>query len=82
MWCRIRIQGHLSELWTQWLGDLSIENQPNGQAVLSGEVADQSALYVILGRVRDIGITMLAIECHCCRGADHETGVRSGESLC
>ena len=45
-------QGHLTGQWTHWLGDLSTENQPNGEVVLSGAVADQGALYGILGRMR------------------------------
>jgi hypothetical protein len=82
MWYTIRIQGHLSEQWTHWLGDLSIENQANGEAVLSGAVADQSALYGILGRMRDMGVALLALECRGQERADHEPKARSGELLC
>jgi hypothetical protein len=82
MWCTIRIQGHLSDQWKHWLGDLSIENQADGKAVLSGEVADQSALYGILGRLRDMGVVLLALECYCPRCADREPRARRGESPC
>ena len=82
MWCTIHIQGHLSEQWIHWLGDLSIENQSNGEAVLSGEVADQSALYGILGRMRDMGVVLLALECRGQKRADPETKARWGESPC
>jgi hypothetical protein len=82
MWCTIRIQGHLSEQWIHWFGDLSIENQASGEAVLSGEVADQSALYGILGRMRDMGVTLLALECRDRKRADPETKARLGESPC
>jgi hypothetical protein len=82
MWCTIRIQGHLSEQWIHWLGDLSIENQASGEAVLSGEVADQSALYGILGRMRDMGVVLLALECRGWKRADCEPKARSGESPC
>ena len=82
MWCTIRIQGHLSEQWVHWLGDLSIENQANGEAVLSGEVADQGALYGILGRMRDVGIVLLALECHRQKCTDCELKTRWGEPPC
>lgn len=45
-----------------WLGNLSIENQPGVEVVLSGAVRDQSELHGILARIRDLNLTLLAIE--------------------
>ena len=82
MWCTIRVQGHLSEQWMHWLGDLTIDNQASGEAVLSGAVADQSALYGILGRMRDMGVILLALECRGRKCVDHGPGARLGELPC
>jgi hypothetical protein len=63
MHCEIRVKGHLSSQWADWFGGLEIENQPNGEAVLSGPLPDQSALYGILNRIRDLGLTLVAVSC-------------------
>ncbi len=63
MHCEIRVQGHLSSQWADWFGGLEIENQPNGEALLSGPLPDQSALYGILNRIRDLGLTLVSVNC-------------------
>lgn len=60
---RIRVKGHLSDQWAEWFGGLTIENQPDGEAVLSGALPDQAALYGVLNRIRDIGLTLVALGC-------------------
>ena len=58
---QIRVQGHLSDRWAAWFDGLKIENQPDGEAVLSGPLADQAALHGVLGRIRDLGLTLIAL---------------------
>ena len=61
--CQIRVKGHLSSQWADWFDGLAIENQPNGEALLSGLLPDQSALYGVLNRIRDLGLTLVAMNC-------------------
>jgi hypothetical protein len=61
--CQIRVKGHLSDRWVEWFGGLTIENQPNGETVLSGPLPDQAALYGILNRIRNLGLTLVAVNC-------------------
>ena len=61
--CQIRVKGHLSDQWAEWFGGLTIENQPDGEAVLSGPLPDQAALHGVLNRIRDIGLTLVAVNC-------------------
>ena len=58
----IRVKGHLSGQWTDWFDGMAIENQPNGDAVLSGVLPDQSALYGVLRQVHDLGLTLIAVQ--------------------
>lgn len=60
---RFHIRGHLDDRWSDWLGGLSIERRDDGTSVLSGPIADQAALHGVLGRVRDLGLPLLAVEC-------------------
>ncbi|MBN1221473.1 MAG: hypothetical protein JXM69_21310 [Anaerolineae bacterium] len=63
MYCEIRVKGHLSKQWSAWFGGLQIENQPDGQAVLSGPLLDQAALYGVLNRMRDLGLALVSVNC-------------------
>ncbi len=58
---RIRVKGHLSAQWANWFDGLTLETLPDGQAVLSGRLPDQSALYGVLSRIRDIGLILISV---------------------
>jgi hypothetical protein len=58
---QIRVRGHLSDAWTEWFDGLSIENLPNGEALLSGPVVDKAALHGLLTKVRDLNLTLVAM---------------------
>jgi hypothetical protein len=57
----IRIQGHLSQQWQDWFEGLIITLEEEGNTLLSGPVADQSALHGILKRIRDLGMPLLSV---------------------
>lgn len=57
----IRIKGHLDAQWMAWFEGLSITLEENGDTLLSGPVADQSALHGILHRVRDLGMPLVSV---------------------
>ena len=57
----IRIRGHLDPQWSAWFDGLTVVNQVDGDTVLAGPVVDQAALHGILMRVRDLGLTLLAV---------------------
>ena len=57
----IRIAGHLPPRWSAWFEGLAVTPEPDGTTRLSGPVADQAALYGLLKRVRDTGLTLIAV---------------------
>ncbi len=57
----IQVVGHLSDQWGGWFGGMAIENQPNGEAMLSGVLPDQSALYGVLRQIHDLGLTLVSV---------------------
>ena len=63
LFCQIRLQGHLSTQWLDWFGGLAMENLLGGEALLSGELPDQAALYGVLNRVRDLGLPLISVTC-------------------
>lgn len=58
---RIRVRGHLGSMWSEWFEGWRITNEDNGEAVLTGPVADQAALHGLLTRVRDLGLPLVAV---------------------
>jgi hypothetical protein len=61
MYYEIRVKGHLSGECADWFDPLVVTNIENGEAVLSGELIDQAALYGVLIRVRDLGLHLIAV---------------------
>ena len=59
----IRIKGHLADRWTDWFGDVTITLEDNGDTLLAGPVADQAALYAMLRKVRDSGMSLISVTC-------------------
>ncbi len=57
----IRIAGHLPSQWSAWFEGLAIAPEPDGTTRLSGPVVDQAALYGLLKKVRDSGLTLIAV---------------------
>jgi hypothetical protein len=57
----IRIKGHIEEYWSEWLGDLYISREEQGNSLLAGRVADQAALHGILTQIRDMGLTLISL---------------------
>ena len=59
---RIRIRSHLDERWMPWFDDMSIQQDANGETLLTGFVPDQAALYGMLMKLRDLGLALVSVE--------------------
>ena len=57
----IRIRGRISEHWSEWFDGLEISYTLANEATLKGEVQDQSALYGLLAKLRDLGLSLVAV---------------------
>jgi hypothetical protein len=58
---QIRVKGQIDERWSEWLDGLTITHTGEGETVLTGEVLDQSALYGLIAKLRDLGLPLLAM---------------------
>ena len=59
---RIRLKGHLDPKWSAWFEQMVV-SADGGDTILTGSVADQAALHGLLIRIRDLNLTLLAVEC-------------------
>jgi hypothetical protein len=57
----VRVQGHLEDHWSDWLGALTLHRQEDGTTVLVGPIVDQAALHGVIGRIRDLGVPLLSV---------------------
>ncbi len=59
---RICIQGHLRDEWSAWFDGMTITREPDGTTSLTGLIPDQPALYGVLLRARDLGLTLVSVQ--------------------
>jgi hypothetical protein len=51
----IRLEGHLDDHWSAWLGGLEMTRDDDGATTVTVQVADQAQLHGVLAGLRDIG---------------------------
>ena len=63
---RISIQGILDKNWSDYCGGMAIEHEGDpkryAMTILTGRLADQSALIGVLNSLHDIGCPILSVE--------------------
>lgn len=58
---QITVKGQLSADWCAWFDGMTITQDAAGATLITGPVADQAALHGLLRKVRDLGLTLLAL---------------------
>lgn len=58
---QIRIKNHVDESWMEWFSPLTLVNEANGEATLTGAVRDQAELHGLLNKIFDFNLTLLAV---------------------
>ena len=62
---RLQLQGRLSVDWSDWLTDVAVAFDDEGQVVVTtvtGTVRDQAGLFGLLSFVRDLGALLIAAQ--------------------
>ena len=60
-WYEIRIKEEISENSLTWFEDFTVTRTTSGETVLAGVLADQSALHGLLGKIRDLNLTLISV---------------------
>ena len=58
----IRVEGQLDRQWLDWLGDFAIAYTEQNESILTGHIVDQSDLYGLIGKMRDLGLTLISVQ--------------------
>ncbi len=57
----IKVKGHLDPRWSEWFGGLQLTHLEGDLTLLSGSLADQSALHGLLEHIRDFNLTLVSV---------------------
>ena len=57
----IRVKGCLDQSWSEWFNEFDISYSEANETILKGEVQDQSALYGLIAKLRDLGVSLVAV---------------------
>ncbi len=57
----ITVKGCLDPCWSEWFDGMTMACTESGETILSGPVPDQAALHGLLLRIRDLNLTLIAV---------------------
>lgn len=61
----LRVDGRLGRESAFWFEDMTLtvdESTPVVQTVIRGSIRDEAALYGVISRIRDLGLTLLSVQ--------------------
>jgi hypothetical protein len=59
---QFRVRDHVDNTLADWFAPLSVTNEPNGEATLTGPVRDQAELYGILMKLYNLNFTLISVQ--------------------
>ena len=57
----IKIKGHLDARWQDWFDGLTLILTDDGNTILSGVIVDQAALYGVLKKISNLGLSLISV---------------------
>jgi hypothetical protein len=57
----IKVEGQLSEHWSNWFEGLAIHNDPHGETTLTGFLTDQAALFGVLTKIHALNLNLVSV---------------------
>ena len=57
----IRVGEHIDEHWSEWFSGFKIVYTEGDETILIGDVEDKAALYGLIAKLRDLGVSLIAV---------------------
>jgi hypothetical protein len=57
----IRVEGQLSQSWSNWFEGLAVQADPNGETVICGALVDQAALFGVLAKIHALNLSLVSV---------------------
>lgn len=58
---QIQVEGQIDQDWSEWLSGLAVTHIEDDNTLLTGCLPDQSALYGLLAKLRDLGLSLVSV---------------------
>lgn len=58
---RFTVEGTVAGSLLNWFSDMDCSSE-NDRTIITGEMADQAAVYGMIARIRDLGLTLIKME--------------------
>ena len=59
---QICVYGRLDERWLRWFEDHTVVYLDNGRTLIVLTAVDQSALFGVINRIRDLGLELISVQ--------------------
>ncbi len=57
----IRVEGQIDKAWSEWFEGFCLIHTKENETILTGEIADQTALYGVITKLRDLGLKLISV---------------------
>ena len=57
---QIKIKGYLGSQWSEWFDGFKLTTDDEGNTLFTGPVIDDSALYGLIKKIRNLGLTLIS----------------------
>ena len=57
----ICVKGKIDKAWSEWFKEFSITYTDQNETILTGQITDQAALYGMITKLRDLGLTLISV---------------------
>jgi hypothetical protein len=58
---RIQVKGHLPDGWFEMVENMEVICEEDGNTTISGPIRDQAALYGLISKLQNLGLTLISI---------------------
>ena len=59
----IHIKGKIDPNWSDWFGELLIEETPGDETILIGRLPDMAAVYGVISRLGSLVLPLISVVC-------------------
>ena len=66
----IRVKGNINPKWSDWFGEMRMQENACDETVLSGKLPDMAAVYGVISRLGSLVIPLKSVKC--VEGSDND----------
>ena len=59
----IHVKGKINPKWSEWFGEMQMQESACGETILSGKLPDMSAVYGVISRLSSLVIPLVSVNC-------------------